>query len=336
MEGPQLRRKNLQPLAERVISLTRSRDRRAEDLWVEERCRLFREANGLRSRGDGDELLAQRIQALQSEESPSPDPSSGAEEAGGRFSAVTVRYWRTGRHYPKNRASCEAFGQALGLGEADRHYLMTAWADRPDRCFRPADAGDPVREARHALLRKLQQEFLDKQRPEELLAMCAPGTRPQENLRYIYCRQAIQYLGSHVRRGMSELRAHVDTRSYEPQFTREMALAGEVSRSAMIRHLLILGIPFVSRQRMQDWLALLGYMPLRRDHRLPGGAAMDLFVLDLLDEYERACTGRDPVWCTEWFRQASSLLDDALEEAGCTAASPFRFKFILGGKGCVT
>ena len=245
---------------------------------------------------------------------------------------LKVRYWRTGRHYPKNRAICESFGQALGLDTHEQHILMTRWFNRSDRCFCPTDLTDPVYLYRIGILTKLKQEFLEKQRPEELLAMCAPGTAPEENLRYIYCNQVYRYLGSSTRRNMSEPISHLDTRGYEYQFSREMKLMGEISRSAMIRHLLILGLPFVSRERIKGWLTALGYAPLEKAHRLPGGAAADLMILGILEGYERECTGRDPAWCIEWFQQTVSILDDALEAVGCAAVSPFRFKHILGGK----
>ena len=162
--------------------------------------------------------------------------------------------------------------------------------------------------------------------------MCAPGTLPGENLRYIYCSQALGYLGSRIRGNIGEFRSHLDTRGYEYQFNREMKLIGEISRNSMIRHLLILGMPFVNRSRMNEWLTAFGYTPLRKTHRQPGGAATDLLVLGMLEQYEHECTGREPLSCIEWFRQMAVFLDDALETNGCAAANPFRFKHMTGGR----
>lgn len=321
MEEIHLNRKDLQSLAGQVISLSISSEKREEDLWLCDRYQDFLRKSGAKSREEGDLLLSQKMTEI-----------AGAAMSDSPSAGLKIRYWRTGRHYPKNRAICVTFGQALGLDTHEQYVLMTCWFNRSDRCFCPKDLADPVYQYRIGILTKLKQEFLEKQRPEELLAMCAPGTAPEENLRYIYCNQVYRFLGNSVRRNTIEPISHLDTRGYEYQFNREMKLIGEISRSAMIRHLLILGLPFVSRERMNGWLTALGYAPLTKDHRLPGGAAADLMILGILEGYEKECTGRDPAWCMEWFRQTAGMLDDALEAVGCTAANPFRFKHIMGGK----
>ena len=316
-----LQKGDLKTLAGQVIRLSRSSDKRSEELWLRERYQDFLRRNGMRNRADGDKLLARRIRK-----------DNGAGENVSSTEVLKIRYWRTGRHYPKNRAACEAFAKALELDEQERHYLITEWFNRSDQSFGPEDAASEEYLKRRQILSKLQQEFLSKQQPEELLAMCAPGTAPSENLRYIYCRNASRYLGRQAHQNMNEPISHLDTRGYEYQFSREMKLLGEISRNTMIRHLLVLGMPFVSRKRMNGWLADLGYMSLRETHRLPGGEAADLMILGLLEIYERECTGWEPLPCTEWFCQAAGLLDDALGEAGCAEVNPFRFKHIMGGR----
>ncbi len=321
MKQLQLQRKELQSLAGKVIAQSLSSEKRVEEQWLNTHYQDFLKRNGIRSRADGDTLLCTRM--MEQEDRQKTKVNTGA---------LKIRYWRTGRHYPKNRTACEAFGHAMDLDEDDMRYLMTKWFNRADRCFDSEDTPDPEYIKRTDILKELKREFLDKQRPEELLAMCAPGTAPEENLRYIYCNHALRYLGSQAQTNVSELISHLDTRGYEYQFGREMNLIGDVSRSAMIRHLLILGMPFVSRERVNGWLDMLGYATLDKLHRQPGGMATDLLILGLLEEYEKTCTGRDPVWCTAWFCQAAGTLDDALEAAGCGAANPFRFKHIMGGK----
>ena len=321
MEEFQVNRQRLQILAEQVIDMSLSVEKREEELWLEDCYHRFLRKSGAKSREEGDLLLSQRMAGVAGKAMPE---SSSA--------GLKIRYWRTGRHYPKNRAVCRAFGQALGLDAQERLFLMTRWFNRSDRCFEQKDIKDKVYLERIRILEKLKQEFLDKQRPEDLLAMCAPGTAPDENLRYIYCIHACRYLGSSSRRSMREPMSHLDTRGYEYQFSREMKLIGEISRSTMIRHLLILGAPFISRERMNGWLTALGYAPLKKAFRQPGGAATDRMILGILEEYEKECTGRDPVWCMEWLRQTAGILDDALAGAGCAAVNPFRFKHITGGK----
>lgn len=321
MTIPRLPESELQTLAMRVIERSQSPEKRPETVWLEARYRLFLSANGLRNFRDGDALVSRRM-----------SEGSGISASNNPSAILKVRYWRTGRHYPKNRAVCEAFGRALGLDEREHLILLTDWFDHADRSFGPAEASDPEYLRRFRILEKLKREFTDKQRPEELLAMCTPGTEPSANLRYIYCRQAVRYLGSRARTSAGIPISHLDTRGYDPQFSREMKLLGEVSRSTMIRHLLILGMPFVNRSRIDKLLTELGYTPLKEDHRRPGGEATDLLVLGLLKLYEQSCAGREPEECTEWFRQAAGRLSDTLDAAGCCTTDPFRFKHITGGR----
>ena len=142
----------------------------------------------------------------------------------------------------------------------------------------------------------------------------------------------MQYLGNSVQLDFNDWFSHMLTRGYDYQFGREMKLIGDISRNAMIRHLLVLGMPFVSVSRVNGWLEALGYMPLCKKHRQPGGAATDLLVEGLLEIYEKECTGKEPAACMAWFLRAARQMDDALDAAGCAFANPFRFKHIIGGK----
>ncbi len=315
----------LKGLAGSVIALTFSNEKRVEDLWLLERFKTFMKKNGVRRLADGDVLLWRLMQQIMSGDIIAAEdvPASAA---------LKVRYWRTGRHYPKNRGICEVFGKALGLDKNEMNYLITAWFNRSDKVFDNAEDTDPEYLRRRAILKQLQKEFLDKQFPEDLIDMCAPGTLPQENLRFIYCRHAVKYLGNSVLLDFNDSLSHMLTRGYDFQFGREMKLIGDISRNAMIRHLLILGMPFVSVSRVNGWLEALGYMPLCKKHRQPGGAASDLLIEGLLEIYEKECTGKEPAACTEWFSSAARQMDDALDAAGCAFVNPFRFKHIIGGK----
>lgn len=307
-------------LAQRTAQLSTSANKRVEDIWLGERYGQFLRENGIRTRAEGDERISRIMCELR-----------GENVSFEKSDIIKVRYWRTGQHYPRNRETCVLFGQALGLDGAEQRRLMTEWYNRSDRVFEAEDTDDNVYMERAGLLGKLQTEFLEKQRPEELLSLCAPGTAPSENLRYIYCRQALNYLSDTSRKNINAPLKHLDTRSYQYQFAREMKLFGEISRVSMIRHLLILGMPFVSRSRVSGWLKMLGYMPLREDHRTPYGIAEDLPVLGLLELYEKTCTGVSPEQCTEWFCRSAGTLGDMLVSLDCAGADPFRFKHLLGG-----
>ncbi len=299
---------------ERSCSIS-SQPVRREAVWVRECYERFRAGEKLPDKASADRELYRRCFGSE------PESDSAV---------LRIRYWRSGYHYPRNREICELFGRALGLTKEDQRYLMTAWFDRADRIFSGKEKKEPVFMERRALLDRLKQEFIQKIRPEELSVLCAPGTAPESNLRYIYCHCARRYLGNDSRGKVSSDTAHIDTLSYDSQLTKELALKGEVSRINMLRHLLILGMPFVSRSLVGDWLEQLGYLPLDEAHTTTGGDAVDALILGLLEEFEKKCSGKDPVYCTLWFQKAAGIMDDLLEKAGRTSANPFRFKFITG------
>ena len=159
-------------IAEHSANLMSSAGKRAEENWLEEIYLQFLCKNGIRTRAEGDERISRIMSELRGDSNTQKESD-----------LIKIRYWRTGKHYPRNRAICVLFGQALGLEEADQRRLMMEWYNRADRVFEAEDMGDKTYMRRRELLRKLQTEFLEKQKPEELLSMCAPGTVPSENLR---------------------------------------------------------------------------------------------------------------------------------------------------------
>jgi len=247
--------KELAILAERTAQLSFSSEKRAEELWLEKQYQHFMTENAIRTRAEADVEISRRMTLLSPKLAARSDQKVYADQiAQASQDVLKIRYWRTGRHYPQNRETCELFGKALGLSAADERRLMTEWFNHADRIFEDASSEDETYRERAGLLKKLQTEFLEKQNPEELPGMCSPKNAAAENLRYIYCRQALKYLSSTTGRKIAVPETHLDTRSYQYQFTREMKMLGEISRTAMIRHLLILGMPFVSRERISSWL----------------------------------------------------------------------------------
>lgn len=92
----------------------------------------------------------------------------------------------------------------------------------------------------------------------------------------------------------------------------------------MIRHLLILGMPFVNWKIMDKKLSALGYLPLTEEHTLTDGERLDWLLVRLLELYEKCCTGKEPEECVIWFQKACLILDRYFAEK---KEDNFRFMF---------
>ena len=139
METLERQRDNWENLANRVIEYSLSTEKREEEIWLKDHYQTFLHTNGINRREEGDQLLCRRmaeITAGSCNDAGEQLPRSSAYEV------LKIRYWRTGRHYPKNRAACEVFGQALDLDVDEQRDLMINWFNRADRCFGPEDSGN--------------------------------------------------------------------------------------------------------------------------------------------------------------------------------------------------
>ena len=300
------------------------RKKREESLWLSERYERFRQKENL-SRAECDALLYEK---------------SFGEAAALPANAQRIRFWRTGRYYPQSRSICLSFARALELDESETLYCLTAWYDHCDRSFPENDPNDSVYVQRTALMEELILEFLSKIPPEETDLLCAAGTAPRQNLRHIYCSKAIELTSLPKQAGTLPfpLSTHISTASYTAQFTDEMRLLGEISRSTMLRHLLLLGMPFVSTDILNERLTFLGYCPLRENHSDRYGNAMDDLLLQLMELYGKVCSGYSPEECSTWLRETFLWLDQYFSGFGYLNLCLFRFRHLTnrtntGGKG---
>lgn len=282
---------------------------RSETRWLQHKYERFRSRYAL-SKTECDQFLYEKTFA---------EPASRSSHA------QRIRFWRTGRFYPRNRTVCLSFAKALELSAEETDYMLRAWFDRSDRCFAERDADDPVYQKRKALMDELTEEFLQKIPLAERKALCARGTDARQNLRHIYCVKAAELVDLPMQ---TEASRHSDSASYTGRFTDEMNLMGEISRTAMLRHLMILSMPFISAELLNERLELLGYLPLTEDHSDRSGNAVDAFLLRLLALYDLTCAGRTPAACAEWLRAAISWFDVFFASQGRPGLCVFQFKHL--------
>lgn len=302
-------KENLIHIAEACMAL--EREERPELKWLQNIYERFRKDGSFSGKAEADNLIYEKMY------SAVPLKTSDT---------LKIRYWRTGRHTPSNREQLSAFGKALDMTPEETGYLIKGYYDRSDRIFETELENNTVYHSRRALLQSLLDEYLKKVHPGRMLQMKISRTALENNIRHLYYTDALKYIGTCPHRMQASVESHITSINYGSELTRNLKLDGEIPRKTMIRHLLILGMPFVSRKLMDERLEALGYLPLQEDHTLVSGERLDYLLIRLLELYAECCTGQEPERCSRWFQSACRVLDQYFEEKGKTNLRFMYFK----------
>ncbi len=269
-----------------------------EAVWIQEKFDSFGVKYGLARRQDIDRLIYQKLTGR------CPERDS---------QLLKIRYWRTGRHKPQSREQCLQLGKALNLEKEDLRYMLQAYYDSADRIFDKGDEKNPVYQERLRLFGELEQQYLINAHPDILTQMGVPWNRPEPYLRHYYFQDAANYV-SGVRQGRNS--SHISSANYVNEFQKSRRLQGEIPRRTILRHLFIMGAPFLSKEVMNSRLTALGYAPLSEGHESRWGERVDCLILGLLEQYSAECTGKSPVQCLAWLQNTSRFLDQRLVDVG--------------------
>lgn len=205
-----------------------------------------------------------------------------------KYSQITkIRYWRSGTHFPGNFEEALGFARALRLSEEEIRYFFQVYLEQ--NYF----ADEKKREEARALLDSLKTEFQQKIHPSELLRY---GIREQDisrSFRMLYFEMASGYvnLSSTTKEGRLNPQ---ESASFGSELMRIQKMQGHFSRKTLIRHLIVLGSPFVSVEQMNVWLEILGCAPLRESHTTVSGYPQDLLLIKILELYEKTARGLEP------------------------------------------
>lgn len=290
------------------IRIGQNLEPRAETAWLDRKYRDFMKEKGIRKKLDADRELCRQI--------------FGARDWG-VAETQKLRYWRSGRHMPNDRGIVERLGEALGLDAADQAYLIKSWFDRCDRCFSGEDAQDPLYVSRQAQMQGLVGEYLLKCRAREMDYITRK--RAAYNFRHYYYLDSLMCVSGGAERRM-RADTHYQSVYYQSELSRTVRLLGEIPRITMIRHLILLLNPFVSRAQLDKKLEDFGYLPLTEAHSLVTGEWLDLLLIRLLAAYEAACQGREPEECRNWLEAALAEMDGLLAENGQGRMRFMRYK----------
>lgn len=290
--------------------LLQSFDIRPEVQWLQKQYLLFMEENGLRTKKDADTFLYEKMYAALPEHD----------------SQITkVRFWRTGHHVPSDRKQLLMFGKALGLDQDGLKYLLQVYADRSDLVFDASSADSAQYRERCQIMDALIQEYLDKLHPLERWEYGIATENPLSSLRHIYFSQVRKYTCLSAESG-SLPSSRIDSISYGSELLSNIRLCGEIPRKTMIRHILVMCIPFINERVVSIYLSAFGYCPLQAEHTLTGGERFDAMLLEILALYRDCCLHKSPEECRRWLLEAFRYADQYLCDRGQNRLRPFYFK----------
>lgn len=285
-------------LVEEVVS--REPKRRPEAEWLQGLADRLAETEGIRSRGETDRLIFEKMYG----------------RAPSQTETVKIRFWRTGRHLPVGRE------EALGMDAGEKVYFLQACMEKSDVVFQEPPGREDGRSAlyqeRTALMEGMIAEYIAQIPPARFIRLNIPYERLASYARHLYCMDAVcaTRLRGSGDEGAKGLRDHFSSVNYESEFLRIRKLLGEIPRRTMLRHIFLLGLPYLNRRLLDERLGRLGYLPLTEGHTGTRGEQLDDLVIGLFRLYEEACDGREPLVCREWLFDMLSALDRYLQGTG--------------------
>ncbi len=265
----------------------------------------------LRSKKETDQLLYERMYGSK--------PKTDTEY-------LKIRYWRTGKYMPENRKICLLLGQAMELSPAETAFLIQGYYDRSLDVYDSVTIQEENCLRKQKYLREIIDNYLANVSKERLDSLQIPEKRVSVFFRHLYFTDALHYIDSQARAHPDTKIKHITSSRYESELTRQMQLCGEIPRRVFIRHLLILGMPELTLEKLNQQLRFFGYLELNEEHTLAGGERLDWLLIHLLRMYEKLLDKEDPQTCLLWFQKACRTLDEYFKRAGYSKLRFMHFK----------
>ena len=291
--------------------------RRPETVWLQQQVDRVTQMEGLCGRLETDRLLFERMYARPPKQNDT----------------VKLRYWRTGRHLPSGREEALRYARALQFSPAEELYFLQACLDRSDRAFGPEDQDCPDYQRRAALMEEMIREYVDQIPVSRMEELDVPYQRLSAHVRHLYCLDAFSATCTVPLEGRWRS-TRAASSSYESEFLRQRKLLGEIPRQTMLRHIILLGAPYLNRHLVDQKLQALGYLPLTEGHTTPRGALVDDLIIRFLELYQSVCTGWNPLNCRQWLLDSFRTLDQYLVIRGKDAYQFLYFRVLASmGRG---
>lgn len=273
---------------------------RPELTWLEEKYKKYMQYNGLSSRQEADRQLYKDI---------------FGKDALSTTDILKIRFWRTGHHFPSSHQTCYNFGQALDLNAQDCTYLLQGYFDSCDTFFEK-DTKSPVYQQRIAQISQLCDSYLHRIPHARLVKMNIAPDQVKHYLRHLYYTDALFYIYSNNSAEDPYKSKHITSNTYNSELSRTLKLLGNIPRKTIIRHLILLGMPDISLEWINQNLKALGYLPLIPEHTLRTGEQFDRVLIQLLKLYEECCKECSDEERMFWMQNNCRLLDQIFKQAG--------------------
>ena len=301
-------------LAESVFA--REPKHRPEAQGIQRQAERMAQNHGISSRGETDRLIFEKMYA----------------RVPAQKDTVKIRYWRTGRHLPAGREEALLFAGALGMGQSETQYFLQVCMEKSDTIFEeplnPEDERFCLYKGRTDLMEGMIAEYIAQVPPSRIIQLNIPYERLAAYARHLYCMDAVRATALYGEGdGKRNLKTHFSSVNYESEFLRMRKLLGEIPRRTMLRHIFLLGMPYLNRRLLDERLGMLGYLPLTEGHTGTRGELLDDMLIGFLKLYERDCAGCDPLACRGWLLDRLCGLDRYLRDAG---KDEYRFLYFRG------
>lgn len=193
-----------------------------------------------------------------------------------------IRYWRCGRHLPINRDEMISLGAALNMSEEEIHLILTEVM---------LEQGLKIKRNQKELLNSLAKRYLALIPPERKKELGIKGQNVDGYLRHILYADIMDCLWNNEMDRSWYREKHDYSRNFASECSRFFQTEDKIGRSTMQRLLLIMLIPEMNREIMDDALISLGYAPLSGKIKKKSGAYTDRLYIWLLSKFEQHRTG---------------------------------------------
>ncbi len=283
---------------------------RPEIKWLDMQYAALLKQKRFSSRRKADEYLFQQIYG---------------KNARSETELLKIRYWRTGQHLPVNYETCLALGRALELDEDAIRYLLQGYFDSCDRRFETSSE-DPVYLCRKNYMEDLIRRYFSNIPEERIRSLRSSRKNMHRYLRHLYYTDAMSYVSQSRHASQPAPPGHLVSCSYDSELTRTLQLLGNVPRKTILRHLILLGMPDISLDWLNQSLSALGYLPLEETHTLRTGERLDAILIRLMELYDSVREEMTPDEARLWMQQCCRTLDRTFIQAGKKKSALYVFQ----------
>lgn len=287
-------------LARKCILL--GNETRPELEWMKKRYERIQEKYNLKNKTETDRFLYERMHGHAPEKSTE---------------YLKIRYWRTGKYVPGSRKQCLLFGKALELSDEEYRFLIKGYCDRSEDIYMTVQSQRNRKCCeRKGYLKNIVEEYIRNVPGEKLESLHIPEEKAETFFRHLYFTDAFQYVELLSGSDTEIMRKHITSYRYQSELSRQMQLRGEIPRKVFIRHLLILGLPDLTLEKLNRQLQFFGYLGLDEEHTMVRGERLDWLLIRLFEMYEELLGKNEKEVCLRWFQQACRTLDRVFREEG--------------------